>query len=92
MAESAANIALSSVELDDRTIAELCRQSAYGARVLTALRDLLEEETRGRSRISVAEVLTIVNNEVRIHERNATREAWVRSADPTTTRAEFDAD
>jgi hypothetical protein len=79
MAESAANIALSSVELDDRTIAELCRQSAYGARVLTALRERLVDAMADRSRISVSEVLAIVDAAITDHERGATRETWVRS-------------
>jgi hypothetical protein len=79
MAESAANIALSSVELDEKTIAELCRQSAYGARVLMALRDRLTDRIGTRSRVPAGEVLDIVAQEIAIHEHNATREAWVRS-------------
>jgi hypothetical protein len=79
MAESAANIALSSVELDDKTIAELCRMSAHGARVLTALRDKLKNEIGSRSRVPSQHVLAIVDAEIFEHEHNATREAWVRN-------------
>jgi hypothetical protein len=80
VAETPAGIVIGHVGPSEEMIAELIEQAAYGARVLTAMRERLAEAIEERSRVQAADVLAVVDREIEAYEAGATREAWVKGS------------
>jgi hypothetical protein len=80
VAETPEAIVIGHVGPSEEMIAELIEQSAYGARIVSALRDRMLGVIAKRSRVPAIEVLSALEREIAQYEAGATREAWVKDA------------
>jgi hypothetical protein len=79
MNNAAMSTVMTTVQLPNETIRELCLKAAYAARVLEDVRQRLGQHIDGRSRVPAAEVLERLDAEIEGYRAAADPDSWRRS-------------
>ena len=75
------DVVMSTVKLSPETIKELTANAVYGARILEALRLKVVERFDGLQRVKIADVLTLVENEIEAYNEASVAEHWTKPSE-----------